>query len=365
MPRLLARLRPAPRRAAAALAGLLTAAGCAPDSTGPVPIDDPSRLYWALTLDHRAVNLSTEAPANAQRVVAIPRRSDGSALADVGPPTYHSSDPTRVQVDADGLVRAVRTGERVLVVATLVVGNVRHADTAVVRVTADAAPVAPPALSIQPLPGDSAVWQANRLDSYGLFGARPIVAHDGEGSPLTDLAIHYESSDTTIAVIDRTTGLLDGQRPGVVTLRASTVAYGRTLRDSVRFTVTLPVYAIVAAYPPGFFGPTTVFQPGRVTIPEGGSVLWLTGNPEPMEITFDDPTHVAEEGMLCLCGSGDIPAFPMEEQQRARTFPVVGTYHYRTTSNGGAAGSIVVVPKPVDTAPWSLTAARALRAGSR
>src|SRR5581483_2831555 len=88
----------------AALAALLLL-GCSGDVAPFQPKVNASAdsLYWQLTLDVSAALLSTQSPYDTIRLVATPRDKNGNAITGLGPITFRSSDPGRVEVTPDGL----------------------------------------------------------------------------------------------------------------------------------------------------------------------------------------------------------------------------------------------------------------------
>src|SRR5262245_33764389 len=66
----------------------------------PDPETDPTRLYTDLTLDRRAINLSTVAPYNTLQLTATPHDAMGQPMTGLSAPIFHSSDTTSVTVTA-------------------------------------------------------------------------------------------------------------------------------------------------------------------------------------------------------------------------------------------------------------------------
>ena len=100
-------------RLGCALLLALTAAGCSGDPpVTPPPAQDPTTLYWQLTLNEHAVTLSTVAPYDTVRIVATPRTISGTPISDLGRPTYTSLDLDRAFVDSTGLVHAIGAGDQ-------------------------------------------------------------------------------------------------------------------------------------------------------------------------------------------------------------------------------------------------------------
>lgn len=341
------------RRGAAFLALFLL--GCADSAVAPqhpVAMSNASGMYWALTLDKQAVTLSTAPPCDTVRLTATARDGHGAPLAGLGAALFHTLDSTRLSIGANGLVRALKAGTGIKVIAELAAGNVRHADTLLLDVTTDAASRRLASFSIQPVPPDSAIWPVAAIEqAAGFIKFVAGRAADAGGNPISGLRVAYASSDTTIARIDPSTGRLTGVRPGRVMLSANATSCGVTMADSVPYTITMPVYTLVNVKPnPARTGRTTstIFEPHDITIRPGGVVLWWNTSEAPFDVTFDDPAAVAVSTIPCgtvlLCldpepmVGGDIPA---TMEKRSRRFPVAGVYPYRSKLTG-ASGRVIV-----------------------
>jgi hypothetical protein len=333
---------------------LATMLSCGGEQAVTNPGTDGSTLFWSLTLDQHAVNLSTVSPYDTAHIVATPRTSDGNVYPNAPAVQYVSSDLEHVQVSADGQLQAIAPGANIAVVATMSVGNLTHSDTVMVDVVSDSVPPVLESFSIHPVPPDSAVWGANALENLTFVGSRFVVAHDDAGNPLSGFSIYFHSSDTTIATIDRSTGELNGKRPGLVTIIASTSAFGVSRADTLPFTITMPAFmAVSIAPPPGTTGPNIVAGPPVATIAAGGTILFIDFNLFQISITFPDPSVIAEDQLVCFCGSGNIDLWgadtvDLNNDFRGRSFPVAGTYVY--TVHGGPnalTGTIIVAPPPV------------------
>lgn len=337
---------------------VLIVGGCSGDAAvAPPPVTDVSRMYWALTLDHHAVTLSLVAPYDTIRLTATPRNAAGESLSELPAPTFTSTDLERVQVDADGLVHARKVGSQVKVVASLAYGNILHADTVVITVTNTATPPVLGSLSIDPAdktPADSAKIPVNTTKTL------TAITKNTAGTTISGLAVYYASLDPTVATIDRSSGLITPHRVGRVTLIAAATAYGVTKVDTVPFTIThASQVPTQIALQPGANGQATWgFTVSRITITKGGVVLFINlpaTNPT-IDVMFDDPTNVAAASQFCVppaithgCGTGNIEAFGGNpaaagpaNNNRARSFPVPGTYQFYSTILG-TGGTITVV----------------------
>jgi plastocyanin len=347
-------------RIAAALA--LALAGCSSDgAVAPPPTTDVSQMFWALTLDHHAVTLSTVSPYDTIRLTATPRRSDGTPLTGLPAPTFISRDLDRAVVDSDGLVHVYKTGNNVMVVATLTVGNIRHADTAYINVTSLAAPPVLASLSIDPRdlnPSDST------KRAYDVSLTLRARAKRPDSTAIAGLAVYYTSTDPTIATIDRATGMVDADRPGHVAFIATATAYGVTRADTLPFVFGYPSQSIITIETGrNAQGQTVgVFAADHVTIGPGGTVFFQNPDGPLTDVTFDDPANVAQNDLYCalapiLCGTGNIEAFSAAQDQqdttnllvgvRVRRLPLPGTYTYHSTIFG-TTGTIVVAKEPDD-----------------
>ena len=338
---------------AGATALALLAAGCAPDAAvAPSPrINDPN-MYWALTLDHHAVTMSTVAPYDTIRLTATPRTTDGTPIDTLPAPTFTSLDLERAEVSADGLVHVTGVGNKIPVVATLVVANLRHADTAFINVTALAAPPVLDTFSIHPIPPDSA-----KTATAKLIEPRATTA---DGTPITGLSVYYTVSDPTTASIDRALGRLSRVRAGEVTVIASATAYGVTKADTVTYRIGNPIagFINVAAQKDASGRTVNGFKPNHLLLGPGGTVEIVNQTGVATDLTFDDPTNIVADSSLCvppytdlaptLCAGGNVEAFARDSSDqsgftavRVRRFPVPGTYHYHSTIFG-TSGDIVV-----------------------
>lgn len=334
---------------------ILVALGCAGDAAvAPPPATNVDSLYWALTLDHRAVTLSTVAPYDTIRLTATPRNAHGEPLSGLPAPSFTSLDLDRAQVSADGLVHVIRTGAGVPVVATLVVGNVRHADTVMMNVTSTDTPPALTSFSIHPDAIDTVAAAAGEYQSIS------VRARGADSAQITGLSVYYESLDRTVATIDRSSGLLQPTRPGHVTVIATATAYGITKADTLPVTVGYPVGGIIINVQPQKDASGHMvngFAPSDITVGVGAILFFSNNTGVATDLTFDDPTNVAQDDRDCaflpwFCGTGSIDAWARDPNDptslsatRARRFPVPGTYTYHSTIFGTTGRIVVVDPR--------------------
>ena len=358
--------------------GVVTIAGCTDIERVATfePVTDPAQLFAALTFDHRAINLSTVAPYDTFRLTATPRNALGEAMGGMPAATLKSSDTTRVWVSPDGLLRARRVASGVRIVAELVgPDNIRHADTAWVKVTANPAPPQLTTFSITPASPEEASWPMNvvggssvwgdllKLYAQFIFGSvgidigpkLPLRVLDGSGRSISGLEIEYWSLDPENAAVDRRTGEVRTFAPGAARIVARTVAYGTTKVDTAVFNVTLPVVHSIVV---GDVNGSQVMEPTEVRIRRGGYVLWANlVERKQVEFVFDAPENVLNVPEFCAafgephCGGGNIriPGFDPSSSEdlkpwdlvRVRRFPVPGVYEFRNTLTG-STGRVIV-----------------------
>lgn len=381
------------------LAGSLAACNSIePVAPATGPITEPTQLYMALTLDHRAITLSTDASQaeyHTLQLTATPRDALGDAMPNLPAPVFTSSDTGVVTVSADGLVTALAATQGVKVIATLQAGPVTHVDTAVINVTTLAPPPPLASVSIHPVAPDSAIWalipQGRGVNLVvvlfpsfvspitTIHGNLVPLAVDATGAAVSGLPFEYESLDPAVATIDQRNGLVALIRPGQVRMVVRTTAYGVTKADTVTFTVTLPLLAgfdiaLNLNGVPGFVAP-------EVRILPSGIVKWESKVRDEVDVVFDDPTHVVmapTDGCNLVplvissgywapgssCGTGNMvitPAAPPPTgtintvpSVQIRQFPLPGVYPFHGTfhSTGlSASGRVIVTNDPNGNPP--------------
>lgn len=358
-----------PRGAAWSLTGgvlaicLLALAGCEDlqPATSFEPETDASKLFGSLTLDHRAINLSTQEPYNTIQLTATPRNLLGQPMEGLPAPTFRSSDTASVWVTPEGLVQARKVTNGVQVIAELVTGdNIRHADTAYVRVTTAVAPPELGSLEITFASPEEAEWpmttgeMASLVSAYFMMAGLPspsdrtltAVARDGAGNPLTGIEIDYVSLDPQRVTIDRRTGQVEkvlGPPGDPITVIARTTAYGVTKADTATITVVGPtVHTFVVIGVAGYRS----WLNTEVVIRPGGYVMWyyvtMTGNP--LTIKFKDSTGGEPVAPLCdllgmimgdlFCYNGDMSFSGLTYEGRMRYFPTAGVYEFEGVEDG-------------------------------
>lgn len=346
----------------------LALAGCDDFQTATTfePVRDGSNLYGALTLDHRAVNLSTVAPYDTIRLTATPRNLRGEPMTGMPAPTFRSSDTMSVWVTQEGLVQARRATAGVQIIAELATGdNIRHADTTIVKVTEIASPPELASLEITFASPEDALWPMT-TGEFGVLGgvyftlaglpvpgSRVIStsARDGMGNPINGLEIDFVSLSPTVFV-NRRNGAVEnviGPPGEEATIVARTTAYGITRADTATITVAGPmVNTFLISEAEGQRG----WMNSEVVVRPGGVVTWyyVSLDGTPFDVIFEDTTNIEPVPELCavlgafmphFCGAGNISISGVTEAH-LRRFPQPGIYEF-TAPKIGWQGRVRVV----------------------
>lgn len=343
-----------------ALMLLFAVYGCSTDKLESVSPGAPEEMYWSLELNHRAGVMSTVAPYDKLQLEVFPLAARGDTLPVEGVVTYTSSAPDKVRVTEGGLVEALATASGVNIIARLSMNNTMHADTLRLNVTALADPMELASFSIQPVAPDSAVWVVAGGNVY----SRPLraLALDDNDTNIPSVIVRYTARDRSVLTVVPFTGALTGVSVGQSMIVASTTVYGVKMVDSVLFTIKMPSSAYVTINGP-VRGPPGGFSPTVDSIGVGGSIIWTSFVVSPVDIVFDDPTNVMAGPFPCYDCSvdeGNIEPFSAiwesEEDNEyseisvSRSFPVAGTYHYRSLITGKTGTIVVVDPGAVPAA---------------
>ena len=383
------------------LLSIVGMSGCGHDTTGPTRVD-AAKLLWQVRLNYHAVTLLNGAPYDTVQLIPALQTVTGGAVPGNAVVAYHATDPTSVVVSPMGLVTARAATSQVFVVATATVGNVTALDTVVIAVNDTAVvgrtPVLPTRLVLQGIqnpfaafginapapPGEGLTEDCERAAGGSVMRQVQIVPQVLAGdAPIPNAVIDLRSADPGIATITNMFGLdgmIAGQcengRYGPVSILGTARIYGVALQNSIRVNV-IPslsdLFTVLQHIPRATGQVTTYFEPATVTIAAGGVVNWyvVTRNllrPESIDIVFDDPSGpvlgVDTTGLSSFyqflfrfpydTAGGNIAPFadpdttpdPTQIRRgidRARRFPVPGTYHFHSALRG-ATGTIIVQP---------------------
>lgn len=369
---------------------LVLALACGDETLNTPQPPEPSQLYWDLQLNHRAVTLSTRAPYDTLTLVATPRNIAQEPLTGLSAPRYTSDNGEYVVVTDEGelvALRATAPDAFVKVTATLTAANLKHSDYVLVRVVDDPELPVLATFSVHPVPPDSAKVALTR--SITVKDTLPMRATDATGAPITDLLVSFRAAGTRphslstgtgneFLGLDEITGEIVGLLPGTTTINAVTTLFGVTKADTLRYRIGLPITGVVVVTKRSDGTPGSTAPDPVLTLATGAAVAWnasIADTTMDLDITFTDPTHVASfpgssvypyaTTFLAIC---DIQAFvfgpaavnctnggnfvlPVIQNPftgsailgtAVRTFPVPGTYVYRSVGHG-LEGRIVII----------------------
>jgi hypothetical protein len=276
----------------------LLSVGCKGEPTVST-IQPDEELFWSLTLNHRAVNLSLTDPYDTVRLIATARNIHGTPFPDA-PLATLTSESESVLVFPDGRIKALGTtgAGGIRVIASLTYRGVTREDTAWVCVTNLPNPPVMDTFQFRVPEGDSTYLPL--ADFFGISSGRKtltswLYTREGPNAYPTSarLLTHIESSNPNIATLVRQsngTWRLDAMLPGTVMLYATTMAYGVARRDPIEFTIRGPVLGLIALST----NPKQI-SPGTITISRGGEIIWYTeSRTDSVDIVFEHPEQVDE-----------------------------------------------------------------------
>lgn len=321
--------------------------GCSGDTALTLPTRSTAQAYWTLQLSQRAVNLALTEPYDTLQLTATPLDAAGMPLSGAGPVTFQGHDST-VTVSATGVLTAHYVTPVTQIIASLRVNGVTLTDTAFIKVTSTVPQYALANFSMQPASGDSAKrnidfgadvsngtandpvggdktgisWPVTATNSNGtticspISGCSLLVAYS-TSNPYVAYVQKYNSGNS-IALYPRLIGSFSFFAPGHVYLLAATWAYGVVRRDSVDFTVGLPLNfvntitsATVGGQPGVAFG-----TPPHMALGVGAVVQFWNQTPTPVDVMFtptagiDTVSYTDQLGNVNPpIGSSNIPAF--------------------------------------------------------
>ncbi len=323
---------------ASTLAGTL---GCNSDSIG---IPHPDQSLFRVQTQLRAVTLTTHDPYRTVQLSTVAYRGNGEVIPDLVA-TFSASDET-LMVTEDGLVTGLLPTTDSYVVAQVQYHGVTRADTTWISVIDTETPSPLSVFSIQVSP----------IITPGIPTSIDISAYDGNDADLAShIPVSFTISDPAAASVSRLRTLTGNVPERSVTVYATTTVFGVTLTDSAQVNIGYPDMVVVAAMrrkmPTG--DTILVFEPNNINIREGGVVLFCNcgagalANTQPLDVVFAQPDAAHEGPRPYRPGAGNIAPFigagasSFIEAIRARTFPVAGTYAFRS-ERYGTTGAIVV-----------------------
>jgi plastocyanin len=148
------------------------------------------------------------------------------------------------------------------------------------------------------------------------------LAKDAKGTTVTGQTAAWISSNTGVATVNATSGLVTGVALGTTTITGTVSGIAGTKLITVS---TVPSSASVAATP------ALVFDPAQVDITAGGSVTWVFGGTG-HTVVFDGT----------LAGKPANIASETSNTSLSRTFTTAGTFLYHCSIHAGMGGTVIV-----------------------
>jgi plastocyanin len=290
------------------LATLLSACGGGGDSTGPVTVASVSITP--------GTDIATFTPGSKIDLKAAAVDATGGTVASATP-TWTTTDATIISLSFASGTSTTVTG--------LAIGSAKviataggKADTISVTIVAQvfsSVKMNPLSTSISPSSTTTVTAQAVDQNGVGMSGA-------GFG------AATFTSSNTAVATVNSTTGLVTAIANGSATITGSIAANGVTKSGLSVVTVAtgggFPNSAVVAA--DGTYG----WDPSQVDIAVGGTVTFQNQTTYTHNVTFSSASGAPQN-------IGDFIG-----DSRGATFPTAGTFSYHCTIHPGMTGTVVV-----------------------
>jgi hypothetical protein len=352
----------------ALLGALTTTLACSDLPIHPIRKDLADQL-WDVRIEPRAITMSTVAPYDTITLRTIAWNGVGDTITDDLEVRYHSVTDTTVRISDDGVLTVrTRTNTRgIKIVASVTYNKATRTDTATVVVTTEPTPPriidsivleTVDNLTREPTPP---VWSI-----AGLTAPLIVPRVLSNGATVSNVPLSYTSSDQAIILVDPWTGAVTPQLKGTAHITATTTWYGTTYKKTLDVRVIGPLngtFRIHERIPRGSDTAVVVITPQEIELEVGAYITWLNERQRPVEIIFDDPTHVEQFtgpimqyyqticlflGRLCNVGQSGgnviIPAPNPEVDPSTpldiRYIAVPGTYRFRTESGG--TGTIII-----------------------
>lgn len=255
-----------------------------------------AELLWSVELNHAGAVISTLPPYDTIQLNVEARNVHGELLdADIAWISLDSS----LRVDNTGLVKSkYSTTAAVRVMAKVHYNGVTLYRQSFIRVTgADVTPVPLQSLSLQfDSPEQAFTYPRGCTGTCGPNLILPAKQAGADGEPVKNMPLTFYSRDSTVAIVNRTTGQTTAYKHGKVWMVLSAYAYGVGLKDSVQLYVPdFPLIASVATMfttDRKFLGMTN----GSVQVAVGGTVGMTRDRvigDEPVKLVFLDSAAAA------------------------------------------------------------------------
>jgi hypothetical protein len=296
-------------RAVAVTAAIGVCLSCTREAAAP-PNIPPDALYLSLGVSPRATALAI---GGTQQLTVRPLNPSGATLPGASQAVYASSDSSRVVISPTGVLTGLQTTDNgpVLITVSLQLMGITHVDSAYATVTATRQAAA--SLSIQP---------ADTLAS-GVTATVPAVIRDSSGNILSGISPYFSVAANTTVTIGAISGSVSSSKPASQWIHASVTAYGVPLQDSVLYTFTRSLLAVV---PITLYGTQVTATNGIAEVDSafigvnGAVAFWNQTGDSTLSIIFDDSTAVVGANLYHLGGA----AYPYGFAYLF--FPVAGDY---------------------------------------
>lgn len=255
-------------------------AACGSEKPTEPMVSDPSKLYYSLELEHKAIIVSTFTPYDTVQLRVAARNMVGNVIAHEETVQFRRLNEldTSVRVDPDGMVYAQSTTPGTKVIASLTIDGITLADTATIMVRNESPVEKIAKLEFFPLLPDSAWRWGGWRAAIGYERWVRFFGDNDAPIPSTQAIVTYKwDNDAIVSYIsdkpyESAWGLI-----GETYIHASVYAYGTALSDSVLFRRVEPTakFVLVDRIVPAHGDPSIVFYPGTLQIRPGTTVIFF------------------------------------------------------------------------------------------
>lgn len=338
---------------------LATLIGCSADIDPGRHLLDKDKFFWSLKLNHRAVNISTNAPYDTVTLEAKAYTANGDEIEGLTNVTLLSQSEN-VVVFPGGIIKGFKqtAASGVFVIATATINGVTLEDTAKIVVTNVVSP--PKFKDINPSLNNNKTY-VTMVHLYDLdpSAVEPHVV-DSADNAIPRLILNYRSrTKYGLNFDDSWNGLLLPIQKGSHVVDIDGYVYGRKISDSITIKVMDRRVQIHTVSP-------DLGIPRESYISLGGGVYWLNHTDDSLDIEFENPEMAKQScctllGMLLASDSGNIKPFQRDMSKpviakpcficfprvepdigQGRSFHVPGRYKYTSRKNPNIWGTIIV-----------------------
>lgn len=319
--------------------------------TAPLKLyGDSSNVVADIRFEYRAYNLAMDSPYDTVQLNVRALSMSGNEVN--VPITFEAENTDVMEIDSNGVIRALATTSNALVRAYTSIDNVVRRDSVYVSIATAAPKILPKRVAIELNPGDSA--KLGYSEQFARGKQLKVVREDSLGTNMSTLKVGVWSSDTSRAIVTYSgnTASVLPRLPGKVKFYVSSYAFGHGFLDSLEFLVAWPVSKTIVGrtrLPSGSSKAIIEFHPRRVTVGVGACVHWYNADYMMLlDIEFEDTVGVVSAAGNRNCYyalteelfGGNISGFRgnreefnngiLNSQYRGRTFTKPGLYKYRS-----------------------------------